>query len=193
MKSNIRRNFEEKMIPALSKYTNGKVLEVGSGNLSYKQYVRCTDYKTLDINNSLNVDFCEDVHRTTLPSNSFDTVLMIEVLEHLYNPFKAIEQVNRVLKKGGYVIATTPFIYPYHGEPYDFYRYTKYGLMEIFKEFDEIEIVEYGNVLGASLDILTAHILLRPLKIFNCFINNRFFNSVFNRKTPTGSLIIAKK
>ena len=193
MKSNIRRNLEKKLIPALKRYTKGKVLEVGSGNLSYKKYVKSTDYKTLDINNNLGVDYCEDIHETKLPSNYFDTILMVEVLEHFYNPFKAVEQVNRILKKGCYVIATTPFIHPYHGEPYDFYRYTKHGLKKIFEEFDEVEIVEYGNVFGASLDLLTAYKLLKPLKILNCLLNNRLFNNLFIEKTPTGILIIAKK
>ncbi|MBN2109733.1 MAG: class I SAM-dependent methyltransferase [Methanosarcinaceae archaeon] len=193
MKTNMRMNLENKLIPILKQYTKGEVLEVGSGNLSYKKYVNYTDYKTLDVNSHLRVDFCEDIHETTLSSESFDTVLMIEVLEHLYNPFTAIKQVNRLLRKGGYVVVTTPFIYPYHGTPHDFYRYTKYGLMKIFDDFEEVKIVEYGNVFGASLDILTSYKLLKPLKILNILISSKIFDNTFNTKTPTGCLVIAEK
>ena len=192
MKSNIRKGLENNLIPSLKKYTKGKILEIGSGNLSYKKYVKSKSYKTLDINSTLNVDFCEDIHKTIISSNSFDTILMIEVLEHLYNPFKAIEQVHRILKKEGYVIATTPFIHPYHGEPHDYYRYTKHGLKKIFEEFDDVKVIEYGNVFGVCLDILTSYKFLKPLKLLNPLVNNSFFNN-FSKKTPIGILIIAKK
>lgn len=167
LKSNIRISLERELIPSLKKYTKGKTLEIGVGNLSYKKYANYSSYKSLDINSKLNVDFCEDIHKTTIRSNSFDTVFMIEVLEHLYNPFEAIRQVRRILKKGGRVIATTPFIYPYHSEPYDYFRYTKHGLKRIFKGFDEIKIIEYGNVLGAILDILTAYKIFKPFRVLN--------------------------
>jgi len=150
MRTNIRINLEKELISKLKKFTKGKVLEIGCGNLNYKQYIKFKDYKTLDVNSKIRVDFYEDIHKTTLSSNSFDTILMVEVLEHLYNPFEAVKQIHRVLKQGGYVIATTPFIYPYHGEPHDYFRYTKYGLKEIFKNFSETKIFSYGNVFGAT-------------------------------------------
>jgi ubiquinone/menaquinone biosynthesis C-methylase UbiE len=192
MKSNIRINLEKNLIPSLKMYTKGKVLEIGSGNLSYKKYVNFEKYKTLDIDPRLKLDYLEDKHKTKVPSNSFNTVIMIEVLEHLYNPFLAIEQVHRILKKEGCVIATTPFIHPYHGEPHDYYRFTSFGLKQIFKDFSHIQVIKYGNVFGASTDLLSSYKIFKPLKLLNFFINNMFFNK-FNEKTPLGHVIIAKK
>jgi SAM-dependent methyltransferase len=192
MRTNIRINLEKEIIPVLRKFAKGSILEIGCGNLSYRKYIKSKNYKTLDINPKVKPDFCEDIHKTKIPSNSFDTIIMIETLEHLYNPFKAIEQAHRILKQGGYVIATTPFIYPYHGEPHDYYRYTKYGLMEIFKKFQKIKITEYGNVFGATIDILTSYKIFKPLKLLNILINSLIFNN-FDNKTPTGILILAKK
>jgi SAM-dependent methyltransferase len=67
---------------------------------------------------------------TSLPfcDASFNVVLCTEVMEHVPEPEKLLREVNRVLRPGGLLILTTPFLVPLHEPPYDFYRYTLYGL-----------------------------------------------------------------
>ena len=72
----------------------------------------------------------------------FDYIFIMEVLEHVHNPIKAIKEIRRTLKKGGKLIMSTPFIFPIHDEPYDFFRFTKYGLKLILKNFRNITIKE---------------------------------------------------
>jgi len=69
----------------------------------------------------------------------FDVVLMIEVLEHLSDPKRAVNEVKRVLKEEGMFIATTRFFFPIHGAPNDFYRYTKSGLKHLLKDSTDME------------------------------------------------------
>lgn len=86
----------------------------------------------------------------------------MEVLEHVKNPFNAIKEIQRVLKPGGIIIGSTPFVFPIHDEPHDFYRYTKYGLRNLFKDFECIELIERNSYIESIYVIL-----LRLLNIGN--------------------------
>ncbi|KKT52734.1 MAG: Methyltransferase type 11 [Candidatus Yanofskybacteria bacterium GW2011_GWF1_44_227] len=72
----------------------------------------------------------------------FDIILCTEVLEHLHSPHVAISEMKRVLKVGGKLILTTRFIFPIHDAPGDYFRYTKYGLRYLFKDWNVISLVE---------------------------------------------------
>lgn len=80
-----------------------------------------------------------DIHKLSFYDKKFDCIFMLEVLEHVQNPFQAIKEISRILEKDGHVILSTPFCFGVHDIPYDYYRFTKYGLTKIFSEnFDEI-------------------------------------------------------
>jgi SAM-dependent methyltransferase len=79
------------------------------------------DYSRIQIEGDLN-------QAIPLENESVDLIICIEVLEHLSNPKRAMEEMARVLKPGGHLFLTTPFFYQEHQQPYDFYRYTRYGL-----------------------------------------------------------------
>jgi len=57
-----------------------------------------------------------------------DCVLLLEVLEHLESPRSALREIHRVLRPGGRLLLSMPFLYPIHDAPHDFQRYTTYGL-----------------------------------------------------------------
>ncbi len=61
----------------------------------------------------------------------YDVIISIQVLEHLEKPEKAMFEMARVLKPNGTIFLTTNFLYPRHGEPYDFFRFTFNGLNSI--------------------------------------------------------------
>ena len=63
-----------------------------------------------------------------------------QVLEHIKEPDKAINEIHRVLKKGGSCLLTTHMAAPIHGAPYDYYRFTPSILKELFKKFEKVEI-----------------------------------------------------
>lgn len=63
-----------------------------------------------------------------LADGSFEGVVMLEVLEHLEHPRGALHEIARVLKPGGTLLLSVPFLYPVHDAPHDYQRYTRYGL-----------------------------------------------------------------
>jgi SAM-dependent methyltransferase len=86
----------------------------------------------------------------TLPflDGSFDVVLCTEVLEHLTEPQRAIDEMYRVLEPGGQLLLTTRFLFPIHDAPHDYFRYTKYGLLYLLRRFDEIRLEEETDAIG---------------------------------------------
>ena len=65
--------------------------------------------------------------------DSFDTVLLLEVLEHVTEPERVLSEAARVLKPGGRMLFSMPFLYPVHDAPHDYRRYTEYGLRHAFE------------------------------------------------------------
>lgn len=84
-------------------------------------------------------DLCES-NEKTLPSEHFDIVICTEVLEHTLQPFKAVDEIKRILKPGGIVFVSTPFNFRIHGPLPDCWRFTEHGLRALFKDFEIVEL-----------------------------------------------------
>lgn len=134
----------------------GSILDIGSGGwlLLKQMYPHVT---TFDIKPP--ADLIGDVHHLTdhVRSASFDTVGAFELLEHVSDPRKVIEQVYEVLKPGGIFVGATPFLYPLHGEDYgDYWRFTRQGWQLLLSDFEDVQIVWNGDALMPSHYIVTA-------------------------------------
>jgi len=104
-----------------------------------------SEVKTLDIDLNSKADYIADITKLNvdiIPSDYFDFVLCTEVLEHTLNPFKAADEIYRILKPGGFVGITVPLNFRIHGPTPDCWRFTKYGLESVLAQFRNIEISE---------------------------------------------------
>lgn len=129
-----------------------EIINVGAGGAAYDQINRFKNAKIIqiDIDEERNPDIVADVCEMPMfKDNSIDAIFMIEVLEHVAEPWRAIPEINRILKPGGRLIVSTPFIFPAHDEPYDFYRYTRYGLEYLLKDFDDVLVRERGSYINS--------------------------------------------
>jgi SAM-dependent methyltransferase len=88
-----------------------------------------------------------DAHALPFNTNVFDTVILMEVAEHLKSPIKALHEAIRVLKTDGNILVTVPFMYPIHDSPYDFQRWTIHGIENLALENNlSIKIItSYGE------------------------------------------------
>ncbi len=130
------------------------MLDVGAKNAPYQQAIGATRYLTLDIDPACEPDVCCDLHDLDAPAASFDTIIATEVLEHLYEPQRAIDEMHRVLKPGGVCLLSTRFIYEYHADPQDYYRFSKDALAYLFRSFERVELYPHGNRLQAIWQLL---------------------------------------
>jgi SAM-dependent methyltransferase len=96
-------------------------------SLDYKVGDRSWDYRHIDIEADLNKEI-------PMPDESVDIVISIQVLEHLSNPQQALKELSRVLRPGGHIFLTTPFAYQEHQQPFDYYRYTRYGMQYLLEQ-----------------------------------------------------------
>lgn len=127
---------------------NGKlILDLGCGKKPYLQLFKEARCIGLELPK---MGFAE-VYGTALflpfKDGVFDLVLCTQVLEHINEPEAALNEIFRVLKTGGYLIMTVPFIWGIHDEPNDYFRFTKYGLKNLLNKagFEIIFLEDRGN------------------------------------------------
>ncbi len=112
----------------------GDWLDVGCGSRPYEHLFPSARFTGMDVELSghdpadKRCDVTYDGRTFPLEDAIFDAVLCTQVLEHAEDPEALIAEVARVLRPGGYLILTAPFMWPEHELPYDFRRYTAVGL-----------------------------------------------------------------
>lgn len=129
------------------------ILDLGAGRLFYRDFIRkyASNYKSIDFEKThKDLDYIGTSSRTGLKKESFDVVFCSQVLEHVPDPKESFEEINRILRKDGIAIISTPFLMYLHNEPYDFYRYTKHALKKfaIESNFEIIKLKEVGGLFG---------------------------------------------
>lgn len=111
------------------------IINIGAG----AEIIR-TDVINVDIHPYAGVHIVADIHELPFMDNTVDAVIAESVLEHLSDPTRAVTEMRRVLKPGGLVYISVPFIIGYHSSPGDYYRWTTSGLRELLKDFREEEL-----------------------------------------------------
>lgn len=158
-----RKNLEK----FLEKHkTSERTLDIGSGGSSYHRFF--PNRLTVDIDPKREPEIVADAAHMPFKDNEFNVVLCTEMLEHVKNPFDVEKEIRRVTKVGGKLILSTRFVFPLHDTPHDYFRYTKYGLKEIFKEWEIVEIVDETrnfSALGALMQRVSFQSKLRLNKI----------------------------
>lgn len=179
------------------KYACGNILDMGCGNKPYALIFREEKYIGIDLPVSESANKEEkkaDVHGSVLElpfkSNSFDTVISLQVLEHVPEPKKMLKEAHRVLKNGGHLILTAPMTWGLHEIPHDYYRYTRYGLKYLAEslEFELVYIEErcgFWGMIGQRLSSWSYHWRGTPGSIFgdmikrsSCAVIQAFFLSL---------------
>jgi len=110
-----------------------RVLDAGAGEAPYRPLFTHCDYLTQDWTSSVHpgaraADIVGDLHELDVPSASFDFVLCTEVLEHVSEPGRVCAELHRVLRPGGQILVTVPFVGELHEEPHDYHRFTSHGI-----------------------------------------------------------------
>jgi SAM-dependent methyltransferase len=113
----------------------GRLLDAGAGNQPYRDWYSglVDECVAIDAAPIEGLDALAMIDRLPLREQSFDTVLATEVLEHVEDAERAAAEIFRVLRPGGYLLATVPYLYPTHEPPYDYRRFTHFGLQKLLE------------------------------------------------------------
>ena len=155
-----------------SAHLGGKILDVGCGTRQYRDLLSASShYIGVDENINTKPDVVSKAEEIPFCNECFDSLLCIEVLEHLPEPEAAVKEMRRVLKKSGYIFISAPQTWPLHYEPYDFWRFTKFGLQRLMKknDFEIINIERMGGIcslIGQRLIDVFWKLSVRGLKVF---------------------------
>ena len=154
------------------KYARGTLLDIGCGRMPYKERLLkgAEKYIGLDQPNTAKFykgkekpDIFADATAIPLKSNSCNTVIALQVLEHLPEPLKALQEAYRVMSPRGMLILSTIQSYPTHDEPYDYYRYTRFGLEYLVKQarFKVKNTISEGNIFILIEQSFNVYLMLK--------------------------------
>lgn len=201
MSDNSSRDWIDTEVLAFSKTIEpgSKILDAGSGGQPYIDLFSHATYESADFEKVdkqyVKPTYSCDLSAIPVEDARYDAVIFTQVMEHLPEPLTVLRELRRVLKPGGRVLATMPLWYEEHEQPYDFYRYTQFGLRYLFGQagftVDEIRWLDgYMATVTHQLRLMKRHIPRSPkdfgggfygfylASIFRIF---RLFNSTLRR------------
>jgi SAM-dependent methyltransferase len=202
-------------ISSLSENITGLTLDIGCGSKPYKGLFASTKYYGLEIDTPENrkrkqADFFYDGNSFPFNDEEFDSLVANQVFEHVFNPDNFLTEVNRVLKKNGKILITVPFIWDEHEQPYDYARYSSFGLKFILEKhgFEVLEQKKSIDDIRVIFQLINTYLYKKtvtksPLaNLFFCLIFMSPFNilgQLLAKITPRNSdlyldsIVLAKK
>jgi SAM-dependent methyltransferase len=148
-----------------------RVLDAGAGDCRYRVHFGHVHYESadfLEVDKPYGeVDYICDLADLPMEDERYDLVLFTQVLEHVPRPADVLWELRRVLKRGGALWLTAPLFYREHEQPYDFFRYTQFGLRQLLGECGfivrELEWLEgYFATLSYQLTVAQRSLPLHP-------------------------------
>jgi SAM-dependent methyltransferase len=160
LRISVRRKKLDADLEFMRPYMSGRILEIGAGQNRRRgefvpPYSNSLKWVYLDLNLAVKPNVLSSVEKLACVHSHFDTILCLEVLEYVANPKRAIKELRRVLRAGGYLILSTPFLHRMDSAS-DFWRFTEVGLREILNStgFEIREVRSQGSALAVVANIL---------------------------------------
>jgi SAM-dependent methyltransferase len=151
------------------------IVDIGSGNSQYGDMLESSnrlyrlDYPQTNQRYRGSPDIYGDACNLPFKTGSLDIVFLFEVLEHIASDGQALREIHRVLRTGGKIYASVPFVYPVHDAPYDYRRYTIHGLRLLLDEAGFVchKEVQHGNSFITVLQMLNLAMLETVRDVIN--------------------------
>jgi SAM-dependent methyltransferase len=208
--SSQRRKLLDRYLIQYQRFFAGKVLDIGGGRRKglFRPPKGVEGWITADIDPGLKPDMVCNVEQLPFPDQSFDVVKATELFEHVNHPEEGIRECFRILKQGGYFIISAPFLFPVHGDPHDYQRWTERKWREVLASSGFfVEKIEYmGRFFTVLFDMLKAlnkrlpgvvrhiGILFYPILYLASRADNHWFVMNSNLKNyTTGFFIVSRK
>jgi SAM-dependent methyltransferase len=189
LRSGHRVGLTRDLAPTIAQL-HGLVLDVGGGREAPLDAAWPTGVRRVRIDAFPHVrpDVVADAAALPFRSGVADAVVMCELLEHLAEPRRAIDDAKRSLRTGGTLCGSVPFLFPVHGDPYDFHRYTEQGLRHHLGSAQAVTVTPHGNRFGAAWLFLTGG--SRVMRLFNPVVRAMFGKA--SAQYPEGYVFVAR-
>lgn len=182
-------------ISAFASRITGDVLDIGCGQKPYQRLFNVKRYVGLEIDTPenrahKNADFFYDGTVFPFADHEFDSAIINQVLEHVFNPGDFLAEIYRVLKPDGMLLVTVPFVWDEHEQPYDYARYSSYGIKHLlelhgFAVVDQRKSIQDIRVIfqllnayiykktvtrNAYINLLTTLLLMAPVTLLGLLL-----------------------
>ena len=161
-----------------STFNSGRVLDLGCGVRPYEGLFSVDEYIGVDIEGGGHAEdnkYCDiyyDGKTVPFPDSSFDIVLSTQVIEHVEDYDLYLSEAFRVLKAGGVLILTCPFVFEEHEKPYDFWRFSSFGITNLLEKhsFNVQRVVKCEPFFESLAQLLSSFIYINLMR------NNKYID-----------------
>ena len=153
--------IRETLAPLISRHTKGVVLDAGAGRLAWRALLRdkAAIYFASDtfFSHPELAFLCDVQGGVPLRNASVDTIFCCSVMEHTPEPWRVLPEFRRILRPGGKIILSVPFLYYLHGVPQDYFRFTQFGVARLAAAagLEVIEITTSGGLAHSVFQALS--------------------------------------
>ncbi len=193
-----KKDFRNQILKDIK--SNDNVLDIGKAMREKYNEIKCNNLETLDFNDfgsypDIICDICSDI---TGLENKYDKIICIAILEHVYDPFKAVSNLKSMLKENGVIYGMVPYLYHYHAPKdlkfQDYFRFSKDALAYLFRDFKDVELYPIRGRISSSLHLMFAGRWKNYMEKtnINAFLD-KFSTSEKNSKQCSGFNFILKK
>ncbi len=159
----INEEVEKKWIKIFNRKSGGVVLDHCCGENTIEAEAKHFGYEWIGFDHAGDLATVKgDAHNLPFDDNSFDIVWSDAVLEHVYDPWKVVQEIKRVLKPNGFYIGSVAFMEPYHGHSY--FHMSPRGLYYLLnKNGFEVKYIDANSASGPG-DVLYHMFPFSPMK-----------------------------
>lgn len=196
----IRDLLKKEIFDTAAKYCEGNVLDVGGRDFFFKAKkngFKFSQWTNLEVNKEEYYPTNDDLFKFVIgdgcnlkfKNNTFDTVLNIHVLEHVFEPILMVKEAARVLKNGGYAIFLVPNSSILHLAPGHYYNFTRFWIEKVMDKYG-LEIIELKPLGGLWQTIASrlAHFFLKSARVAGMSTNKNHRNIIFYLLFPLAFL-----
>jgi SAM-dependent methyltransferase len=182
-----RRSLYDNIVK-LAPQIKGEILDVGCGQKPYKHLFNYTKYIGIEVeqeghdHTNEEVDVFYDGKRIPFENNTFDSAITSQVLEHVFEPDAFLRDIHRVLKPEGTLLLTVPFVWDEHEQPYDFARYSSFGLKYLLEKngFQVVTHIKSLNDTRVIFQLINGYIFKKTIYLRSNPKVNLLVSLVFN-------------
>ena len=141
-------------IGRIAHHVTGIALDVGCGIKPYRDLYPTKAYIGMEVfpaatGSKDHADLLYDGRRFPIADASIDSVVLNQVLEHVFHPEELLTEIHRVLTDDGILLVTVPFLWDEHEQPHDYARYTSFGLKYLVERHGFQVIEQHKSTSGA--------------------------------------------